>query len=108
MVFKYYPADERVEITGDNGYVWINQCTANTIKNEAPVIAFIEGQLIEYTDVETDWQSSFTNAINHFVDAIVQDTDPEVNPLEAKRIQQFATAAHLSSKTHKEEYPDNF
>lgn len=102
----YYSADERVEITGDKGYVWINQCTANTLKKEAPIISYISGKLREYHNIETDWISSFTNAINHFIDAIRDDTQPEVNPEEAKRVQQFATAAHRSSQTHKEEKPE--
>ncbi len=103
---KYYAADERVEITGDNGYIWINQCTAHTLRREAPVISFIEGELREYTDIETDWQASFTNAVNHFVEAIINDTKPELTPEEGKKIQQFAQAAHLSCRTHKEEHPD--
>ncbi len=103
---KYYAADERVEITGDRGYIWINQCTANTLRKEAPVISYIRGELVEYFNIETDWLSSFTNAINHFIDAIINDTQPEVNPIEAKKIQQFAVAAHRSSQTHKEEKPE--
>ena len=103
---KYYAADERVELTGDNGYIWINQCTANTIRNEAPVISFLKGELKEYFDIETDWQVSFTNAVNHFIEAIINDTTPEITPEEGKKIQQFAQAAHTSCKTHKEEHPD--
>ncbi|MFX1284979.1 MAG: Gfo/Idh/MocA family protein [Promethearchaeota archaeon] len=103
---KYYPADERVEITGDNGYIWINQCTANTVRNEAPLITYIGGELEEFFDIETDWQASFTNAVNHFIEAIIAGTKPEINPEEGKKIQQFAQAAHLSCKTHREEQPD--
>ena len=103
---KYYSCDERVEITGDSGYLWINQCTANTVRNEAPVITHIKGKLREYTNIETDWLSSFTNAVDHFIKAIINDTEPELNPTEARKIQQFAMAAHRSSLTHKEERPE--
>ena len=104
--FPDYAADERVELTGDNGYIWINQCTANTIRNEAPIISFLNGELTEYFDIETDWQISFTNAVNHFIEAIINDTTPEVTPEEGRKIQQFAQAAHTSCKTHREEHPD--
>ncbi|MFX0084683.1 MAG: hypothetical protein ACFFAU_03335 [Candidatus Hodarchaeota archaeon] len=43
-----------------------------------------------------------TNAVNNFINAIINDTKPEVDPLEARKIQQLAIAAHLSAKTHRE------
>ncbi len=103
---KYYAADERVEVTGDNGYIWINQCTANNLRNEAPVSSYIGKELKEYFDIETDWQASFTNAVNHFIEAIINDTEPEITPEEGRSIQQFAKAAHLSCRTHREEHPN--
>lgn len=102
----YYSADERVELSGENGYIWINQCTAKTLKNEAPVIMFSEGKLSEYRDVETDWLASFTIGVDHFIDSIINDTIPEVTPEEGMKIQQFAKAAHESAKSGKPEKPN--
>ncbi|MFX1533352.1 MAG: Gfo/Idh/MocA family protein [Promethearchaeota archaeon] len=103
---KYYSADERVEITGDKGYIWINQCTANTLRKEAPVITFVEGKITEYWDIETDWQASFTNGVNNLVQALINDTQPELTPKEGKKIMQFAIAAHRSAQTEKKESPE--
>ncbi len=96
---SYYTADERVEITGDKGYIWINQCTARTIRNEAPLITYISGELTEYNNLETNWISSFTAAIDHFIDAILNDSNAELNGEKAMEIQRFAQAAHDSSRT---------
>ena len=103
----YYSADERVEITGDKGYIWINQCTAKTLRKEAPIISYREGVLKEYYDVETDWLSSFNNAIDHFIDALLHDSSPEVTAEEGKRIMQLALAAHKSIRTGVMEKPSS-
>jgi predicted dehydrogenase len=105
---KYYSADERVEITGDKGYIWINQCTANTLRNEAPLITFIEGELSEYRDIETDWLSSFVGSVNHFVEAISEDTEPVLTGMQGLKVQKFAAAAHHSADIGKEILLDEF
>lgn len=94
---RYYPADERVEITGDKGYIWVNQCTANTLRNEAPLITFIEGRLTEYRNLETDWLASFMGAVDHFADAILNDQEPILTGEKGLEIQRFALAAHRSA-----------
>ena len=98
----YYCADERVEITGERGYVWINQCTAHTLRNESPLITFIEGKLTEYREIETDWKISFEQSVNHFVDAIINDTKPNLTGEEGMRIQKFAMAALKSAELGRE------
>ncbi|UCH05236.1 MAG: Gfo/Idh/MocA family oxidoreductase [Candidatus Thorarchaeota archaeon] len=95
---KYYSADERVEITGDKGYIWVNQCTANSLRNEAPVVTFIEGELVEYHNLESDWFSSFTGAVDHFVEALFMDSEPVLTGEQGMKIQRFAHAAHKSAQ----------
>ncbi|MFX0045612.1 MAG: Gfo/Idh/MocA family protein [Candidatus Hermodarchaeota archaeon] len=96
---KYYSADERIEITGDKGYIWVNQCTANSLRNEAPVVTFIEGELVEYRNLESDWLSSFIGAVDHFVDALLMDSEPVLTGEQGMKIQRFAHAAHESAQT---------
>ncbi|MFW9851204.1 MAG: Gfo/Idh/MocA family protein [Candidatus Thorarchaeota archaeon] len=99
---KYYTADERVEITGEKGYIWVNQCTAESVRNEAPLLTFIEGKVTEYNDLETDWLSSFIEAVNHFVWAILNDDEPNLTGELGMYIQQFAQAAQESARQGKE------
>ncbi len=93
----YYAADERVEITGDKGYVWINQCTAKALRDEAPIVTYVEGKLDEYPDIESDWQASFDRGIEHFAHSILDNTEPILTGEKAEYIQRFATAAHVSA-----------
>jgi predicted dehydrogenase len=99
---KYYTADERVEITGELGYIWINQCTAYPVRNEAPLISFIRGEITEYRTLETDWLASFTGAVDQFVEAIRLDKEPILSGGKGMYIQQFAKAAQISSRTGNE------
>ena len=104
---KYYTADERVEISGEKGYIWINQCTAKTVRKEAPLITFIEGELTEYRDIETDWLASFEGAVDQFVSAIINDEEPDLTGEMGMYIQQFAQAAQRSSESGKEVFVDD-
>ncbi|MGD2072984.1 MAG: Gfo/Idh/MocA family oxidoreductase [Candidatus Thorarchaeota archaeon] len=105
---EYYCGDERVEITGDRGYIWINQCTAHTVRNEAPMITHIQGELTEYNDIDTDWKISFTQSVNHFVEAIMNDTEPSLTGKEGMEIQKFAIAALKSAEIGTEILVDSF
>ncbi len=94
----FYPADERVEITGDKGYIWVNQCTAKSLRKDSPVVTFIEGKLREFDEIDSGWQSSFDAAVDHFADCILNDTEPILSGQKGLEIQKFATAAHLSAE----------
>ena len=105
---NYYCADERVEISGEKGYIWINQCTAHSIRKEAPLITFVEGKLTQYPDIETDWIISFQQSVNHFINAIINDTRPNLTGEEGLRIQRFAMAALKSAEIGQEVLIDEF
>ncbi len=94
----YYAADERIEITGDKGYIWINQCTAKALRDEASVVTYIEGELKEYRNIESDWQASFDRGIEQFAESILHGTEPVLTGEKAKYIQRFATAVHVSAE----------
>jgi len=43
-------------------------------------------------DVNTDWANSFLNCSREFIEAIREDRQPEVNPVEARYILQISLA----------------
>jgi len=98
----YYAADERVEITGEKGYIWINQCTAHSVKDEPPLMTFVKGEVQSYPDIETDWQKSFDIAVDHFVNAILEGKTPSLTGEEGMYVQRFAHAAHFSAQKRRE------
>ncbi len=93
----YYSADERVEIVGSEGIIWINRCTARTVDRPA-IELFREGKTIAYDDMPTGWESSFIACTRHFVEAILNDTEPLLSGEQGKEVLQFALAALHSAE----------
>lgn len=93
----YYSADERVEIVGSEGIIWINRCTARTV-NRPAVELFHEGKTTAYDDMPTGWESSFIACTHHFVEAIVNNTAPLLSGEQGKEVLQFALAAQRSAE----------
>jgi predicted dehydrogenase len=102
---KYYTTDERVEITGSKGYIWVNQCTGQLL-NVPPLYLYKNGELKSFDDLRKDWADSFIDSTLHFIDCILEDKEPILSGEEGKRVLQFALAALKSAETHKEVSPD--
>lgn len=101
---KYYSADERVELTGTKGVIWLPYCTGKLF-DESPVILHRDGQTIHYENIRSDWQDSFTDSTHDFIDCILNDKEPCLTGQQAMNIQQFCFAAILSAKEGREVVP---
>lgn len=42
---KYYTCDERMEVTGSRGVLWLTRCTAEMLSEVAPVIMYKDGKI---------------------------------------------------------------
>jgi len=93
----YYSADERVEIIGSEGIIWINRCTTRTVDRPA-IELFRQGKTTAYDDMPTGWESSFIACTRHFVDVIIQNTEPVLSGEQGKEVLQFALAALRSAE----------
>jgi len=89
---KYYSADERVELTGTRGVIWITRCTGQ-LSDEASVILCRDGEKICYEDMRNDWVESFRDSTRHFIDCILEDREPFLTGQQALDVQQFCFAA---------------
>lgn len=99
---KYYTCDERMEVTGSRGVVWLTRCTAEMLGDVAPVILYKDGKVTEFWDVDSDWQAAFTNSTHDFIDAIKYDREPILSGEKGREVLQFALATHDSSRLNKE------
>ena len=65
----YFNEDEWFEITGTEGFIWINRCSGK-ILDGPPLICFSKGEIneINFTNEELDWGSSFNIGMKNFVD----------------------------------------
>lgn len=76
---KYYVSDDRIEIHGTEGIVWMNRCTGQLL-DEPSLVVYREGETRAFHDLETDWAESFRLGTRDFVDGIIEGRQP---PLEA-------------------------
>ena len=105
---RYYTMDERMEITGSRGVIWVTRCTSTMMPDVAPVIMYRDGRLTEYWDMPTDWGESFKNSTLDFIDAIINDREPVLSGQKAKEVLKFSLSAIESSRQNHEIYLDEY
>lgn len=105
---KYYTCDERVEITGSRGVLWVTRCTATMMPEVAPVVMYRDGKLTEFWDMKHDWADAFEASTRDFVDAIKNDREPVLSGEQGKKVLNFALAAIDSSEKKAEVYLEQY
>jgi predicted dehydrogenase len=98
---KYYVSDDRIEIHGSEGIVWVNRCTGQLL-DEPPVVLYRDGETRAFHDLETDWAESFRLGGIDFVDALLEGRDPAQDAADARRTLAFALAAARSAAEQRE------
>jgi len=102
---KYYGADERVEITGSEGVLWLTRCTGKLL-DEPPLLLYRGGQVTAFEDLRCDWLDSFMESTRQFVSAVREGGEPALSGERGKEVLQFALAAIRSAQRGVEIRPD--
>jgi predicted dehydrogenase len=97
----YYVSDDRLEIHGSEGIVWVNRCTGQLLE-EPSVVLYREGETRAFHDLPTDWAESFRRGGRDFVDALLEGRAPEQSAADARRTLAFALAAARSDAEGRE------
>jgi myo-inositol 2-dehydrogenase/D-chiro-inositol 1-dehydrogenase len=100
---SYYGADEFFEIQGDEGFIWVTRCTGEML--DMPAVIVYNGKhgketTTSYPTVDADWGTGFRRASEHFVDALVDGTPPEMSATDAIKALQLCFAVYEAGKTH--------
>ena len=98
IVTRHYAQDDRVEITGTRGVLWINGGHGR-LGNAAPVVLYRDGTLTEYRDIETGWEQSFVLSTRHFLGVLAEGGKPVLTTREGRQVLRFALAALESART---------
>jgi predicted dehydrogenase len=101
---KYYTCDERMEVTGTRGVLWLTRCTAEMLENVAPVVLYRDGKVTEFWDVPSDWQDAFIHSTIDFIESVRDHREPVLSGERGKEVLAFALAALASSEQQKERY----
>lgn len=92
----YYAQDDRVEITGSEGVIFIAGGHGH-LGTMPPVALYRDGAVTTY-DVPMGWEQSFVNSTRHYIEALRDGRPPVLTPREARRVLRFALAAEQSAR----------
>lgn len=98
---KYYASDDRLEIHGTEGIIWVNRCTGFLL-DEPALVLYRDGETRAFHDVPTDWAESFRRGVHDFIDGLLEGRQPALDATEAAETLRFAIAAHVSATEHRE------
>ena len=98
IVTRHYAQDDRVEITGTSGVIWIN-CGHGRLGDVPPVVVYRDGKLTVHADMPTGWEQSFVMASQHFLDRLAEGRSADLSASDARRVLRFALAAESSGRT---------
>jgi predicted dehydrogenase len=102
----YYADDDRVEIIGDKGIIFVNRCTARTV-DLPPLMLFRDGKTYEIPVERFEWHDSFVDCTRHLIDVLHHGGEPMLNGPTGKAVLQFSLAAHISAREGREVRPDD-
>ena len=93
----YYACDERVEITGTKGVLWVTRCTGKML--DIPTLTvYRDGKLKSYHNLRDDWADSFLDSTCDFVDAIRAGRPPVLTGEDGREVLKFSLAAIRSGR----------
>ncbi len=98
---KYYAGEDRLEVTGSEGIIWVTRCTTGLFA-APPLVMYRDGKVTKFHDLETDWASSFVGCTQNFIDSILGNCPPQINAREAAEIMRFALAVQLAARQGRE------
>jgi len=98
---KYYASDDRTEIHGTEGLIWVNRCCGKLL-DEPSLVLYRDGETRAFHDIEVDWAESFRLGGIDFVDALLEGRSPPQDLPEARRTLVFALAAGRSAAEGRE------
>jgi len=93
---RYYASDDRIEIHGTDGIVWVNRCTGSLLEEPA-VVLYRGGETRAWHDLPTDWAESFHRGAHDFIDALLDGRQPAQTTDDAAETLRFAIAAHVAA-----------
>jgi predicted dehydrogenase len=100
----FYADDNRVEIIGDRGILFINRCTARTV--DLPALMMFRNGVTTPVPIERDeWQHSFIDSTRQLLDCLADGEQPKLNGAEGKAVLQIVLAALQSARSGREIRP---
>jgi predicted dehydrogenase len=101
----YYADDDRIEVIGEKGILFINRYTAKTV-DLPPLMLFKDGKTSPIPVDGIEWHDSFIATTSDFIDKLKTGGQPRLDGPTGKAVLQFTLAALQSASTGQEVRPD--
>ena len=101
----YYADDDRIEVIGDKGIIFINRYTTRTV-DLPPLVLFKDGKTTPIPLEGVEWQDSFIATTQDFIEKLKTGGQPRLDGPTGKAVLQFTLAALQSAATGREVRPD--
>jgi predicted dehydrogenase len=98
---KYYVSDDRIELHGSEGILWVNRCTGKLLE-EPSLVVYRDGETRAFHDLATDWSESFRLGGLDFIEALLEGRAPLQSVDDARRTLILALAAGISAAEGRE------
>jgi predicted dehydrogenase len=101
----YYADDDRIEVIGEKGVLFINRYTTRTV-DLPELMLFKDGKTTPIPLDGVEWHDSFIATTNDFIDKLKSGGQPRLDGPTGKAVLQFTLAAVQSAATGREVRPD--
>ena len=89
---NYYAQDDTMVITGTRGVIWVRGGHGQ-LTDESAVSVYVDGVLRHENDMDRDWGTSFVRSGQHFIDALVDGTEPLLTGEQGREVLAITLAA---------------
>ena len=94
---RHYAQDDRIEITGSKGVIWVTRGHGKML-DAPPVVMYKDRGTRTFSDMAVGWEQSFINSTTHFIDAWRAGEPPSLTGEEGREVLRFALAAQESAR----------
>lgn len=101
----YYADDDRIEVVGEKGILFINRYTARTV-DLPELMLFKDGKTTAIPVEGVEWHDSFIAATQDFIEQLKTGGQPRLDGPTGKAVLQFTLAALQSAANRAEVRPD--
>lgn len=101
----YYNDDDRVEVIGERGIIFVNRCTARTV-DLPPLMLFRDGKTTAIPVERVEWHDSFVDCTRHLIKVLSGGGQPVLDGPTGKAVLQFTLAAQVSACEGRAVRPD--
>ncbi len=105
MNSDYYTSDDRIELVGTHGIIFVNRATGLMLQ-EPSLVLYREGETRCFHALRDDWADSFIDSGRHFFTCIKDGGDPILSGETGLAVLKFALAPEISAREGREVDPE--